>query len=124
MSEQIKIHDKTGYTIIELSGRFMPGGEPDIADLLRDKINEAADKSGNGIVIDLRNVDFFASNTIGALMTGYNRLMDKGQKMILWRPKKYLSDSLKLVRVDKLLSIVDDLNEAMYILGLPHTPQD
>jgi len=124
MSDQIKIIEKTGYTIIELSGRFMPGGEPDVADVLRDKISEVAEKSGSGIVLDLRNVDFFASNTIGALMSGYNLLMDRGQKIVLWRPKKYLSDSLKLVRVDKLLSIVDDINEAMDILGLPHESED
>jgi anti-anti-sigma factor len=124
MSEQIKIKEKTGYYIIELSGRFMPGGEPDVADVLRDKIGEVAEKSTGGIVLDLRNVDFFASNTIGALMSGYNLLMDKGQKMVLWRPKKYLNDSLKLVRVDKLLSIVDDINEAMDILGLPHESEE
>lgn len=57
-------------------------------------------------------------------MSGYNLLMDKGQKMVLWRPKKYLNDSLKLVRVDKLLSIVDDINEAMDILGLPHESEE
>lgn len=57
MSEQIKIKEKSGYYIIELSGRFMPGGEPDVADVLRDKISEVAEKSAGGIVLDLRNVD-------------------------------------------------------------------
>lgn len=120
MEEQIKIHNKQSYSIIELNGRFMPGGDPDVADLLRDTIRIQSETGVKGIVLDLRNVDFFASNAIGALMSGYNMLMDKGAKLVLWRPKSYLRDSLRLVRVDKLLSIVDHIDEAMDIMGLPH----
>ncbi|PKL85196.1 MAG: hypothetical protein CVV22_09205 [Ignavibacteriae bacterium HGW-Ignavibacteriae-1] len=119
MSDQIKIHNHQTYSIIELNGRFLPGGDPDVSDLIRDHIREQADLGVKGIVLDLRNVDFFASNAIGALMSGYNLLMDKGAKLILWRPKSYLRDSLRLVRVDKLLSIVDDIDEAMDMMGLP-----
>jgi anti-anti-sigma factor len=119
MSDQIKIHNHQTYSIIELNGRFLPGGDPDVSDLIRDHIREQGDLGVKGVVLDLRNVDFFASNAIGALMSGYNLLMDKSAKLILWRPKSYLRDSLRLVRVDKLLSIVDDLNEAMDMMGLP-----
>ena len=121
MSDQIKVYNNQTYSVIELNGRFLPGGDPDVSDLIRDTIREQADLGVKGIVLDLRNVDFFASNAIGALMSGYNLLMDKGAKLILWRPKSYLRDSLKLVRVDKLLSIVDELDEAMEIIGLPPT---
>ena len=65
-----------------------------------------------------------ASNAIGALMSIYNTVMNANGKIVLWRPKTYLYDRLKLVRVDKLLTITNSFEEAMTIFGIdPETLQ-
>lgn len=119
MSEQLLvIPTNAGYTIIELSGRLVPGGEPEISDLLKQTVTDICEGGVNKILVDLRNVDYMASNAIGAFMTMYNTVMNAGGRFALWRPKTYLHDSLKLVRVDKLLMITNDLDEAMAYLGI------
>lgn len=119
MSEQLKIiTTNAGYTVIELSGRLVPGGEPEISDLLKQTAVDICEGGINKILVDLRNVDYMASNAIGALMSMYNTAMNAGGRFALWRPKTYLHDSLKLVRVDKLLTITNDLDEAMAYLGI------
>ena len=122
MREQLQIkYTDDGYTIVELSGRLVPGGEPEIADLLKQTVQELCDDGKNKILLDLRNVDYMASNAIGALMTMYNTVMNAGGKLVLWRPKTYLHDSLKLVRVDKLLTITSNFDEALNLLGIPYS---
>lgn len=119
MSEQVNVKTTDdGFTIIELNGRLVPGGEPEVSDLLKQTAAEICDGGINKILIDLRNVDYMASNAIGALMTMYNTVMNAGGKLVLWRPKTYLHDSLKLVRVDKLLTITNSFDEALDLLGI------
>lgn len=119
MSEQLQIKKTDmGYTVIELSGRLVPGGDPEISDLLKKSVQELCSEGSCKILLDLRNVDYMASNAIGALMTMYNTVMNTGGKLVLWRPKTYLHDSLKLVKVDKLLTITHNFDEAMELLGI------
>lgn len=119
MSEQMVIKEtEDGYTVMELNGRLVPGTEPEIADVLKQTVSELCDKGQIKILIDLRNVDYMASNAIGALMTMYNTVMNAGGRLVLWRPKTYLHDSLKLVRVDKLLTITNSFEDAMRLLGI------
>jgi anti-anti-sigma factor len=119
MSEHLKIHYKDeGYVVMELNGRFVPGGDNDAASEIKNAFSELIDAGHKKIMLDLRNVDFFASNAIGALMSGYNTIATANGKMVLWRPKKYLADSLRLVRVDKLLTIADTLDAALKFLGI------
>jgi anti-anti-sigma factor len=119
MSDQVKIHYKDeGYVVIELIGRFVPSGDNDVASEIKQTFTEICDAGHTKIMLDLRNVDYFASNAIGALMSGYNSVSNVNGKLVLWRPKKYLADSLRLVRVDKLLTIADTLNDALKFLGI------
>lgn len=118
MNQIIKIHEREGYAVMELEGRFVPGGDPDIADVLKQKFVELVAKGFIKVLVDLRNVDFFASNSIGAMMSGYNTIATANGKMVFWRPKKYLADSLRLVRIDKIVSIIDNEQEALSAIGI------
>jgi anti-sigma B factor antagonist len=125
MNEQLVVHKTDhGYTKLELIGRLVPGNEPEIAELVKSTVTELCKEGNIKILIDLRNVDYMASNAIGALMSIYNTVMNANGKIVLWRPKTYLYDSLKLVRVDKLLTITNSFEEAMTIFGIdPETLQ-
>ncbi len=110
---------ESGYAIFEMSGRFIPGGEPDISDYIKASIRKLVSEGIKKIVVDLHHVDYFASNVIGALVDGkvFTESVDGG--IVLYRPKPYLRESLKMVRIDVIIRIVDDLDEALDILDIP-----
>jgi len=118
MEPKIEVIFEENYAIIILDGRFIPGGNPEISDVIKQKFDELVKNNHLKVIVDLRNVDFFASNTIGALIYGYNMLADKMGKIALWRPKSYIGDSLKLVKIDKIITITDNKDEAIAALGL------
>ncbi len=124
MNQQLVVHESEhGYTVIELIGRLVPGQEPEIADLIKETAQNLCEQGKTKLLFDLRNVDYMASNAIGALMTVYNTVMIHSGKLVLWRPKTYLHDSLKLVKIDKLLNITNSFEEAMKWLGI-QLPED
>ncbi|HRP01150.1 MAG TPA: STAS domain-containing protein [Candidatus Kapabacteria bacterium] len=118
MEPKIDIIFEENYTIMVLDGRFIPGGSPEISDVIKQKFDELIKDNHFKVLVDLRNVDFFASNTIGALVYGYNVLADHKGKIALWRPKSYIGDSLRLVKIDKIITLSDDKNTALAGLGL------
>ncbi len=118
MEPKIDLIFDENYTLMIMDGRFIPGGNPDISDIIKQKFDELVKDNHLKVLVDLRNVDFFASNTIGALIYGYNVLADKKGKIVLWRPKSYIGDSLKLVKIDKIITITDDKDEALIALGI------
>lgn len=118
MEPKIEVIFEENFAILVMDGRFIPGGTPEISDVIKQKFDELVKNNHLKVLVDLRNVDFFASNTIGALIYGYNVLEDHKGKIALWRPKSYIGDSLKLVRIDKIITITDDKDEALTALGL------
>ncbi len=119
---EIKKFD-SGYAIIEMSGRFIPGGDPDIADVIKSSIRNLVAEGIIKIVVDLHHVDYFASNVIGALVDGKMATESVDGSIILYRPKKYLRDSLKMVKIDVIIRIVDDLDEALDMLDIPRVDE-
>ncbi len=118
MDQKIDIIDYEGFAVLKLDGRFLPGGDPDISEVMKAKFLELINRGVVKIIVDLRNVDFFASNSIGALISGYNLVSNAGGKIALWRPKTYIWDSLKLVKVDKMISIFSNEEDALAEIGI------
>lgn len=118
MEPKIDVIFEENYVIFVMDGRFIPGGSPEISDVIKQKFDELVKDNHLKVLVDLRNVDFFASNTIGALIYGYNVLADHKGKLALWRPKSYIGDSLKLVKIDKIITITDNKEEGLAALGL------
>ena len=103
-------------THVILSGRLDTTGTEEIGEGL----SEATVAQERPAIIDLSEIEFMASRGIGLLFASGKRLMKTGHKLVLLNPKEMVESVLKVSRVDKVMPIAHDLDEAIQILhGLP-----
>lgn len=65
------------------------------------------------IVVDMSGVSFLASLGIRVLLIGAKAAASKGGKMVLLSPDANVVAVIKSARIDMLIPIVNDLNEAL-----------
>jgi len=117
MSAKINIIKFDNYAIIKLEGRLLQTGEESIDEKFRESFDNLISEGINKIILDFRDVDFIASNSIGVILYGYNKISDVDGKVVIWRPKTYIAQSFKLVKIDKIISIYENENDALKELG-------
>lgn len=118
MSAKINITKLDNYAIIKLEGRLLPTGDESIDEKFRESFDNLINEGIKKIILDFRDVDFIASSSIGVILYGYNKLSDVNGKLVIWRPKNYIAQSLKLVKIDKIVSIFENENDALKELGI------
>ena len=64
MEPKIDVIFEENYAIMVMDGRFIPGGNPEISEVIKQKFDELVKENHLKVLVDLRNVDFFASNTM------------------------------------------------------------
>lgn len=67
-------------------------------------------------IVDLSEIEFLASRGIGLLVTSAKSLMKAGHRLALLNPKEMVESVLKISRLDKIMPIAHDLDEAIQIL--------
>ena len=65
------------------------------------------------VVLDLSNVGFFPSVSLGAVVVLLNTLKKAGQKLILVGLQPPVREALAITRLDKLFEIRDDVEEVV-----------
>ena len=65
------------------------------------------------VVLDLSNVGFFPSVSLGAVVVLLNTLKKAGQKLILVGLQPPVRESLAITRLDKLFEIRDDVEDVV-----------
>jgi len=119
MSENVKVENRDeGFVLIKLKGRFLGGGENDPVDELLGIFKKLSDENKVKVVVDMHDVDFFASSAIGALVSGHTTMNKKNGELVLYRPIQYIKDSLKMVKLDLVLTIEDNLQDAVKHFGI------
>ena len=63
------------------------------------------------VALDLSNVSFFPSLSLGAIVTMLNTLKARGQRLILVGLQPPVRESLALTRLDKLFEIREDVED-------------
>ena len=71
-------------------------------------------------IIELSDIDFLASMGIGLLLATNKKLLKDGHKLVVLNPRDMVDAILKASKVDKILSIVHDLDKAVQILQGDH----
>ena len=66
---------------------------------------------GLPVALDLSNVSFFPSLSLGAIVTMLSTLKARGQRLILVGLQPPVRESLALTRLDKLFEIRDDVED-------------
>ncbi len=77
--EMISWEDRDGARWIELEGEL----DHEVADTLRERLNEATDGSEEDVVLVLTGVTFLGSMGIGVLLNQHQKLEKQGRAMLL-----------------------------------------
>jgi len=100
-------------TYVALSGRLDAVGVEEIGD----RLGEALEEANRSAIIDLSGIDFLASRGIGLLFSSGKRMKQAGHKLVLLNPAEMVESVLKTCRVDKLMPIAHELDDAVQLAG-------
>lgn len=108
----INVRTKGKVSILDLNGPLKLG-EPE--QTFAQKVQELLRGGTQNLVINLTDVPDMDSSGIGALVRAFNIVKQQGGKCRLYGAPKRVLQTLKLVRLDTLLGVVD--NEAAALEG-------
>lgn len=64
------------------------------------------------VVIDLGDVPFLDSTGLGVLVAAHHKAATTGCKVVLARPQRIVKNALRLVQVDHVIDVYDDVDAA------------
>ena len=102
-----------GICHIVLEGHF----DSTATEAIREQLAGATSGRGQNAIVDLSGVDFLASRGIGLLFFNGKRMKSAGQQLVILRPQELVESVLKTSRVEHLIPILHDLDEAITLLG-------
>jgi anti-anti-sigma factor len=103
------LHRADDVTHVLLEGRFDATG----ADEIKESFSQAIAARERPAIVDLSQVDFMASRGIGVLLANGNRLLKAGHKLVILNPQELVESVLRTTRVDVVMPIAYDLDEAL-----------
>jgi anti-sigma B factor antagonist len=106
-----------GNTILKLEGRMDIGGTEEI-DL---KLSSAATEENAFMIADLSGVGFMSTIGIGTLVRIAKAIRRRGGNLVLLAPQPVVRLVLEKTRIDELISIHDNLEQAA--LAVRATPK-
>ncbi len=110
---EIRIEEKPDFVIMHLSGSSTAVSKQDEEVLnLRERFKQLSSEGTDNVIVDLKNVEYIASDTIGALLSGNSILKKKGGKLVLCNASEYIQKIFEIVRLGEVLPIVDSLEDA------------
>ena len=108
MTINIRTVDKV--TILDLNGPFK-AGEADQA--FRNSVGDVLSAGVTNLAVNLAGVSFLDSSAIGALVRTFSALKEKGGEFRLFGASKQAAQTLRMVRLDKVLGVVEDETAAL-----------
>jgi anti-anti-sigma factor len=104
-------HDEVSYAA--LAGRFDQTG----VDEVNERFTKATTGRGLPTIVDMSGVPFMSSLGIGFLYKNTKELKKAGSKLVLLNPQSLIEDVLRTSRMNKVMPIARDLEEALQLLG-------
>lgn len=110
---EIKIEDKNDYVLMHLSGSSTAvNRQSDDVINLRDKFKDLARANKTRIIVDLSNLEYIASDTIGALLSGNSIIKKKEGNIALCNASPYVLKIFEIVRLADVIPVCNSLEEA------------
>jgi serine/threonine-protein kinase RsbW/sigma-B regulation protein RsbU (phosphoserine phosphatase) len=107
------LHNRDDISHVALEGRLDADGvaemEPRFADTV---INR-----GLPTIVDMSGISFMSSLGIGMLFDNSKKLKKSGRKLVLLNPQGMVETVLRTSKMDKLMPLVYDLQEAVRLVG-------
>ncbi|MGE3776868.1 MAG: anti-sigma factor antagonist [Pirellulaceae bacterium] len=110
---KLLIHDREDISFLVLEGRLDADGVAE----LEQPFAEAVLGRGLSTVVDMSGVSFMSSLGIGMLFDNTKKLKKAGGKLVLLSPRGMVETVLKTSKMDKLMPLVYDLQEAVRMVG-------
>jgi len=103
-----KIHGDVG--VISLKGKMMGGSE---TTKLYEKVNDLISKDIKKIILDLKSVAWMNSKGVGAVMSSYTTVRNKGGDLSLARLTNKTSHVFMITQLVDIFKIFDTIEEAI-----------
>src|SRR4051794_10482062 len=102
------------------TSRVIPVGRWDTqaAAILRPQLASLTEGGGR-IIIDMSEVEYLASMGIGSLLLTARSAMQTGGRLVLVAPRPAVADVLTKAKIDDIIPILSDLNDALAALNAP-----
>ena len=101
----INIRTVDQATILDLNGRFK-AGEADQA--FRSSVDDVLSAGATNLAVNLTDVSFLDSSGIGSLVRTFSTLKERGGEFRLFGASKQVAQTLRMVRLDKVLGVTED----------------
>lgn len=110
---EVNIEDKNDYVIMHLSGSSKAVSKQDEEVLnLRETFKNLQKQGKSRVIVSFADVEYIASDTIGALLSGNSIVSKAGGKMLLCNASDYVDKIFEIVKLSDVLPIMDTLAEA------------
>lgn len=103
-------------THIVLTGRL----DTTAAEELGKSFADATAGQNRPAIVDVSGIEFLASMGIGLLLANSKKLLKSGHKLVVLNPKGMVDAILRASKLDKMMSIAYDLDEALQFLPGDH----
>lgn len=101
-------------TLVVLTGRLDTTGVNEISE----SFSAAVGAARQSAIIDLSQIEFVGSNGLGLLLSNRKQLAQVGQQLVLLNPTEIVESVLKATRLDQVMPVAYDLDEAINQLGI------
>ena len=106
----INIRTVDRVTILDLNGPFKAG---EAEQAFRNSVGEVLSAGVTNLAINLAGVSFLDSSGIGALVRTFSTLRERGGEFRLFGASKQVAQTLRMVRLDKVLGVAEDETAAL-----------
>jgi anti-sigma B factor antagonist len=102
---ELSVLPGAGATVVTAAGDLDIATSPE----LRRYLHAVLDEHDATLVVDVAAVQFIDSSALGVLVSVYQRLVGRGQKLILVSPHERLLRTFRLTALDQVFTIVPAL---------------
>ena len=107
---KINVLSYNTYKVMELTGDFVGVEE---VDELREKFKELGVEENLNLIIDLKNVNYLNSTSLGAFLSA-NALIEKGNgKVVICNASDYINNIFSITKLTLIFPIFNSLEEAV-----------
>lgn len=117
-TEAVATPDGATRLVVRLAGEFDFTNAPE----LRDALLGAVDQAPAAVVVDLSNVTFIDSTSLGAMIAAERRAKASGAAFRLAAPSPSAARLLQLTALNRILPTYSNLSSALYDEKTDHTP--
>jgi len=98
------------FTILDLIGAFKIGG-PEQA--FRDQVDRLLESGVMNLAVNLGGVTFLDSSGIGSIVRCHKAVHERGGRLYFFAAPKMVKQTLKMVSLDKVMSLYEDEASAL-----------